>query len=537
MNENNNLTLKQHFPYLLLLLVASIIFRLLFATPYLFDGDPVNYFLGAQNLFSGNGYYAMGIPVIWPVGYSLTIIPFFLLFSGVNAAIASSIIFSTLGMIMLYLIGAELFSRRTGLTAALLLGFSETFFFSSVNVASDTHALFFTLSGIYFFIILREHYSSKLIILSGLFFSMAVITRYQSATFILLPFLYVLWEKRKRELPNFLKQSRNFLTPIIIFFGAMIPFAIVQFQINYAGYGNIFPIQYAAATSSGFDTETFKIILNPIRIIYRLFFSFDIYAPIGIPLLVTGYFVIRNRPKILSLLTIWTLLGILPMIFYLVVPRYFFIVSAPLFLLIAVGGEEIIKRIGELPFLSKFGSYKKRILLISVLLIILLPFAAQTFRLASSNKNHLSAMGSSFSWVKENTAPESAVLTQSPYYGHFNIWEAIGQDIWVGEYYSDRKTYSVFDNVDSILFKHPDTYLIMNEYWQREENLLMMYPAANIKGINHILADYNTELVKTFETKRNFLLWKLTTHTNHPDAFYKNEHLFKIYKVSIDSLR
>jgi len=115
--------------------------------------------------------------------------------------------------------------------------------------------------------------------------------------------------------------------------------------------------------------------------------------------------------------------------------------------------------------------------------------------------------------------------------------EAIGQDIWVGEYYSDRAVFSVFDDVDSILFQHPDTYLIYNEYWQREKNLLMMYPAENMKGINHILIDYKTEFVKTFETKRNFLLWKLSTHSNHPDAYYMNEHLFKIYKVSSDSLR
>jgi len=342
MNDNNHPYLKQHFPYLLLLVVVSILFRSQFATPYLFDGDPVNYFLGAKNLFSGNGYFAMGIPVIWPVGYSLTIIPFFLLFSGVGAAIASSMIFSTLGMIMLYLIGTELFSRKIGFAAALLLGFSETYFFNSVNVASDTHALFFTLSGIYFFIKLREHYTPKWIFLSGLFFSMAVITRYQSAAHILLPFLYVIWEKRKRELPGFLVQSRNIFIPILIFFAAMLPFAVVQFYINYAGYGSILPFQYAAATSSGFGIESFKIFLNPLRIVYRLFFSSDLYTPIGIPLLITGYFVIRNSPKTLSLLTIWTMLGIFPMIFYLVVPRYFFTVSAPLFLLIAVGGEDKI---------------------------------------------------------------------------------------------------------------------------------------------------------------------------------------------------
>ena len=124
MNEANAQKIKEHLPYLLLLLVLALLPRIYFATPYLFDGDPVNYYLGAKNILAGNGYTAMGTPVIWPVGYSLTIIPLFLFFDGVAAASSSSIIFSTLGMLMLYLIGSELFSKRIAFTSALLLGFS-----------------------------------------------------------------------------------------------------------------------------------------------------------------------------------------------------------------------------------------------------------------------------------------------------------------------------------------------------------------------------------------------------------------------------
>ena len=79
MNDKNTQKIKEHLPYLLSLLVLTLLPRIYFATPYLFDGDPVNYYLGAKNLLEGNGYIAMGVPVIWPVGYSLSMIPFLII--------------------------------------------------------------------------------------------------------------------------------------------------------------------------------------------------------------------------------------------------------------------------------------------------------------------------------------------------------------------------------------------------------------------------------------------------------------------------
>ena len=237
MIDTNKQIIKAHLPYLLSLLVLALLPRIYFATPYLFDGDPVNYYLGAKNLLEGNGYVAMGIPVIWPVGYSLTIIPLLFIFDGVAAASASSVLFSTLGIFMLYLIGVELFSKRIAFASALLFGFSETYFFNSVNVASDTHALFFTLASIYFFIKFLGEHHTKWALLSGLFISYSVIIRYQTAIYILLPFIYLFWESRNNRFPDSLNEKSKLRRNLFLFLLSLLPFAIIQFYFNYLGYG------------------------------------------------------------------------------------------------------------------------------------------------------------------------------------------------------------------------------------------------------------------------------------------------------------
>ena len=537
MIDTNKQIIKAHLPYLLSLLVLTLLPRIYFATPYLFDGDPVNYYLGAKNLLEGNGYVAMGIPVIWPIGYSLTIIPLLFVFDGVAAASASSIMFSTLGVFMLYLIGVELFSKRIGFISALLLGFSETYFFNSVNIASDAHALFFTLTSIYFFIKLLGDNHSKWAVLSGLFISYSVITRYQTAIFILLPFIYLFWESRNNRLPNFLNEKSKLRRNLLLFLLSLLPFAILQFYFNYSGYGSILPSQYAAATFSGEENRFGVYLLNNFRILYRIVFATDFYAPIGIALALTGAFVIKDKPGTLSLLTIWSVLGLIPMAIYLVVPRYFFISLAPFTLLMAVGAEFLFMRVGHLPFVADRSFYWKIVLTLLIILSLSSSYIARSFRLSSSHKNELSAMSKAFSWIKKNTHKNSAVIAQSLYYGHFSIWEAIGQDIWVGEYYTGRKVYAVTDDLKEISRNHPELFLVVNDYWQNENNLLIMYSEENRERTSSVLESYKTEMVKSFATQRDFVLWKLSFGSNHPDYSYVNEHVFNIYRVTIDSLR
>lgn len=537
MIDTNKQLIKAHLPYLLSLLVLALLPRIYFATPYLFDGDPVNYYLGAKNLLEGKGYVAMGIPVIWPVGYSLTIIPFLFIFDGVAAASASSVLFSTLGMFMLYLIGVELFSKGIAFASALIFGFSETYFFNSINVASDTHALFFTLTSIYFLIKFLGGYRSKWAVLSGLFISYSVITRYQTAIFILLPFIYLYLESRNNRIPEFSRNKTTVRKQILLFTLALIPFAILQFYFNYSGYGSILPSQYATATSSGWQNTFGVYLLNNFRILYRIVFATDFYAPIGIALALTGAFVIKDKPGTLSLLTIWILLGLLPISIFMVIPRYFFISLAPFTLLMALGAEFLFVRVGQLPFVAVRSFNWKIVLSLLLILSLSSSYISRSFRLASSHKNELSAMSRAFSWIRMNTHKNSAVIAQSPYYGHFSIWDAIGQDIWVGEYYAEREVYAVTDDLKEISRKHPALFLVVNDYWQNENNLLMMYSAENREGTNSIFESYETEKVQSFTTQRDFVLWKLSLGSNHPDYSYVNEHVFNIYRVTVDSLR
>ena len=83
---------------------------------------------------------------------------------------------------------------------------------------------------------------------------------------------------------------------------------------------------------------------------------------------------------------------------------------------------------------------------------------------------------------------------------------------------------------------HPELFLVVNDYWQSNNNLLVWYSEENIEGIENIFENYKTEMVQSFPTQRDFILWKLSFESNHHDYWFVNEHVFKIYRVTVDSL-
>ena len=72
-------TRKQHYFVLFILLAITVIPRLAYQGPYLYNGDPVAYFSGAESIIEKGKYLIDGKIPIWPVGTSLTLIPFIVL--------------------------------------------------------------------------------------------------------------------------------------------------------------------------------------------------------------------------------------------------------------------------------------------------------------------------------------------------------------------------------------------------------------------------------------------------------------------------
>ena len=473
----------------------------------------------------------MGFPVIWPVGYSLTIIPFLLILNSPAAGVASSIIASTSALIALYVLGSRIYSKPVGFIAAVMLAFAESYFFSSVNIASDSHALLFLLLAM--IKLQKIDFDSPAVryFLPGLFIGLSALMRYPSGIFFFLP-LFLLTV-------NYLKGERDFnpetvkrdLRWIGIYLSGIMVALSVQMYLNIKEWNSLLSPYFYMANESILFTPVAFYFQNLFRFIYRVGFTTDFYAPIGVILLLFGLLNLKGHKPSLRMLLIFTSLGAVPLLAFSVRPRFMISMMPALFLVMASGMQFFYVRLEDI-VIGKMKNVRTRRILISFMVAILfLPHVIFSFRMAEFNKLESKGAASAFTWVKENTPTSSVLLTQSPYFGHFNVWEFTGQDIWAAKYYSEREMFPVFTDIDSILIEHADVYAVINEYWQSTENLRMMYSVENREAVHRLLENYDVEKMASFESNNNRFLWKITAVTFHPDDYFNHQHRFKVYRV------
>src|SRR3989344_870220 len=125
--------------------------------------------MGKHIYSSGNsGLWESSRPLVMPLilglGWKLGIDP--VLFGR-----TLSILFSAAAILMVYLIGLELFSKKTALLAAFFTAFSFNFLFFSPNILTEIPSTFFVLAAFYFFLENR-------FFLMGIFSGLAIMTRF-----------------------------------------------------------------------------------------------------------------------------------------------------------------------------------------------------------------------------------------------------------------------------------------------------------------------------------------------------------------------
>ena len=112
-------------------------------------------------------------------------------------------ILASLSLIVIYILGRELYNKRIGIYASILAFFSPFLLFCNGTFESETPALFFILLFILFFSSMLKKDKKRYPVLSGLSLGAAFITRPYSALFVSLPFIIYLgylFFKRKKDI-------------------------------------------------------------------------------------------------------------------------------------------------------------------------------------------------------------------------------------------------------------------------------------------------------------------------------------------------
>ena len=107
-------------------------------------------------------------------------------------------IFGALTLVLVYFLGKKLYNRIVGFTSAMVLATFTTFFLFTRHAMTDVAFVFFILASIYFFVLSEQTQKiSRYVVLSGLFFGLALLTKQVEALLIpLIVFAYLVVTRR-----------------------------------------------------------------------------------------------------------------------------------------------------------------------------------------------------------------------------------------------------------------------------------------------------------------------------------------------------
>ncbi len=170
-----------------------------------------------------------------PFGFYWLLSLSFLIF-GVND-FAGEIVVALLGALtglFVYLLGKELFDKKTGLIAAVLILFQPIYWFYSNRVLNDVPVILFLTAAFYFFIRGEKRNDNRSLYISGFLFAYAMLTKMIAIAALPVVFFYLLLHKRL----NFIREKKYWITLTIF---------IATFSIwllyNQLTVGYLFPLE------------------------------------------------------------------------------------------------------------------------------------------------------------------------------------------------------------------------------------------------------------------------------------------------------
>lgn len=143
-------------------------------------------------------------------------------------------VFGVLSCVVVFYFGKRLYNRSTGFLAVLVLSTFFTFFSFARHAMLDVPFIFFMLTSIFFFVVYeRQGENAKYILLSGVFFGLALLTKQTTALLIPLIIAPYLVLTRKSIKSLFTKQFALFMVVGILIISPWLVYMILQYGFRF----------------------------------------------------------------------------------------------------------------------------------------------------------------------------------------------------------------------------------------------------------------------------------------------------------------
>ncbi|MFH1210170.1 MAG: glycosyltransferase family 39 protein [archaeon] len=266
---------KSNHKYIILLFIIGFLLRIIIASNLDPNADEMIYAPHAVNITSSGLLQEMNEDPLWfyltDIGYKIF---------GVNLLTSRllSIIFGALSIIIIYLLGKEMFNEKIGLISSFLLTFSS-FHILITQAEMDVPMTFFIMLSLYFLVKFFKDAKSLNYILSIILLIIAILMKTIAAVFIPAYVIFIIYFNYKKDNKIFyIKNIKLGLIFLFIFFLLMLP----TFTFNYLLYKDkgIVDVQFSRFTGVS-KNEIYAGIsatMEPFRP-ERVFFSYNGRVP------------------------------------------------------------------------------------------------------------------------------------------------------------------------------------------------------------------------------------------------------------------
>ena len=235
--------------FLVLLFIVSFSLRLFPLRDYCF-WDECSYLQNADVLFGFKDnnydeffYRPLLISVFFGIG--------FIFWHHIFTASIITALLGSIGVILFYFIGKEVYDERVGWVSALIACFLPVLVSNSNNMLADAPGLTFLSISFYFFILFHKSKKPVFGYLSGIFVGLTILTRYASLLYFLILFvvfsIFFIVYKRK-DLIKSIFSKEPFIGASIVLFSYILSAFILY------GFDAIYLFHRAAYAVSGWDT-------------------------------------------------------------------------------------------------------------------------------------------------------------------------------------------------------------------------------------------------------------------------------------------